>query len=122
MRAGSRQIEQEEAHRVGRLQLSLPGLVVGIITGVGALIYLRYRNFGQYFVDGVGYATIQSILQDQSELTGLIALLFVCKLAATFVSLGSGSSGGIFSPSLFVGATLGGGFAAAILAIAPGRR
>ena len=34
------------------------------------------------------------------------------KLAATSLSLGSGSSGGIFSPSLFMGATLGGAFGA----------
>ena len=35
------------------------------------------------------------------------------KLFATSVSLGSGASGGIFSPSLFMGATLGGAFGAA---------
>src|SRR6516225_6484550 len=40
----------------------------------------------------------------------LLTLLFACKLAATCLSLGSGSSGGIFSPSLFMGATLGGAF------------
>ena len=39
-----------------------------------------------------------------------MALLFVCKLLATTLSLGSGSSGGIFSPSLFMGATIGGAF------------
>ena len=38
--------------------------------------------------------------------------MFACKALATSLSLGSGSSGGIFSPSLFIGATLGGGFAA----------
>jgi CIC family chloride channel protein len=86
---------------------------------VGVLMYLLYRNFGQYFVDGVGYATIQTILQDQYKVAGFLALLFLCKMAATFVSLGSGSSGGIFSPSLFLGATLGACLAAAILAIAP---
>src|SRR6202034_1674656 len=42
----------------------------------------------------------------------LLGLLFVCKVLATSLSLGSGSSGGIFSPSLFMGAALGGGFAA----------
>ena len=38
-------------------------------------------------------------------------------LFATTTSLGSGSSGGIFSPSLFMGATLGGAFASALIAI-----
>jgi CIC family chloride channel protein len=80
--------------------------------GVGTLMYLLFRTFGQYYVDGVGYATIQAILSDQSVAFWLLGLLFVCKVLATSISLGSGSSGGIFSPSLFMGATLGGGFAA----------
>jgi len=78
---------------------------------VGILIYALYESFGHYFVEGVGYATIQSILDGQSYGIGLLALLFVCKLAATSISLGAGSSGGVFSPSLFMGATLGGAFA-----------
>lgn len=49
-----------------------------------------------------------------------MALLFVSKLAATSLSLGSGSSGGIFSPSLFMGATLGGAFGALVLTLFPG--
>ena len=47
----------------------------------------------------------------------LLALLFMCKAFATSTSLGSGSSGGIFSPSLFMGATLGGSFAASLSAL-----
>jgi CIC family chloride channel protein len=86
---------------------------------VGVLIYALHANYGHYFVEGVGYATIQAILSHQMTAAGLLALLFVCKLAATSVSLGSGSSGGIFSPSLFLGATLGGAFAALVLTIAP---
>ncbi len=38
----------------------------------------------------------------------LLLLLFVGRLVATCLSLGSGASGGIFSPSLFMGATLRG--------------
>jgi len=41
------------------------------------------------------------------------------KLLATTVSLGSGASGGIFSPSLYLGATLGGAFAALAHAVIP---
>jgi len=47
-------------------------------------------------------------------------LLFGAKLLATSLSLGSGSSGGIFSPSLFMGATLGGGFAGLVGTLLPG--
>src|SRR6201992_4108008 len=50
---------------------------------------------------------------------GLLALLFGLKLLATTVSLGCGASGGIFSPSLYLGATLGGAFAVAIGFVLP---
>jgi CIC family chloride channel protein len=79
---------------------------------VGVLMFLLLRTFGQYYVDGVGYATVQAVLAGQISTFWLLGLLSVCKLLATSLSLGSGSSGGIFSPSLFMGATLGGGFAA----------
>ena len=79
---------------------------------VGILIYALQQRFGHYYVEGVGYATIQAILLGQLFGAGLLFLLFLCKLLATSLSLGSGSSGGIFSPSLFMGATIGGAFAA----------
>ncbi len=87
---------------------------------VGVLIYLLISAAGHYYVEGVGYATIQATLAGQ--LTGgmFMLLLFVCKLFATTVSLGSGSSGGIFSPSLFMGATLGAAFASLVGAVLPG--
>jgi chloride channel protein, CIC family len=85
---------------------------------VGILIYALFRTFGHYYVEGVGYATIQSILLGQTNIAWLLLLLFIGKLLATSLSLGSGSSGGIFSPSLFMGATLGAGFAG-LLAMLP---
>jgi CIC family chloride channel protein len=79
---------------------------------VGVLMYVLLRTFGQYYVDGVGYATVQAILAGQISVVWLLALLGLCKALATSISLGSGSSGGIFSPSLYMGAALGGAFAA----------
>ena len=84
---------------------------------VGALIYALQLSYGHYYVEGVGYSTIEAILNGQIATCGLLLLLFFCKLAATSVSLGSGASGGIFSPSLFMGAAIGGGFAAVLLAL-----
>jgi CIC family chloride channel protein len=78
---------------------------------VGVLMYVLLKSFGHYYVEGVGYATIEAILTGRQTIFWLLAILFVCKMFATSVSLGSGSSGGIFSPCLFMGATLGGGFA-----------
>ena len=78
---------------------------------VGVLMYVLFRAFGQYYVDGVGYARSRAFSSADTSTAWLLGLLFVCKALATSISLGSGSSGGIFSPSLFMGATLGGGFA-----------
>jgi len=75
---------------------------------VGMMVYTLFQTFGHYYVEGVGYATVQDVLVGGLDVAPLLALLFACKLIATLLSLGSGASGGIFSPSLFMGATLGG--------------
>jgi CIC family chloride channel protein len=98
----------------------IPGRYVRHVLGmllVGILIYVLQQRFGHYYVEGVGYATVQAIMLGQLSAAGLLVLLFGCKLLATSLSLGSGSSGGIFSPSLFMGATIGGAFAALLSAL-----
>ena len=79
---------------------------------VGTMMYVYLRFSGHYQIDGVGYSTIQAVLLGGLAAAPFLALLSVSKLVATSLSLGSGSSGGIFSPSLFMGATLGGAFGA----------
>ena len=78
---------------------------------VGLIIYLLMRFAGHYYVQGVGYATVQDILSNNLTVPVLLVVILVLKLVATSLTLGSGGSGGIFSPSLFMGATLGGAFA-----------
>jgi CIC family chloride channel protein len=100
----------------------IPGGYLRHILGmllVGVLIYALMRWGGHYYVEGVGYATIQAILTNQLSGAWFLLLLYGCKLLATLLSLGSGSSGGIFSPSLFMGATLGGAFAGLFHALFP---
>jgi len=87
--------------------------VIGMAV-VGLIMVGLTRAFGHSYVDGVGYGVIQAVLDNQMTAAGLLALLFVLKLVATTVSLGCGASGGIFSPSLYLGATLGAAFAAAL--------
>ncbi len=70
------------------------GLVIGII----GLFYPH--------VMGVGYDTINIALHGNMLWKLAILLLFV-KIFATSVTLGSGGSGGIFAPSLFMGAMVG---------------
>ncbi len=101
-------------HWVEDLFDKLPGRYARHMLGmllVGILIYALMRWGGHYYVEGVGYATIQATLHSQLTGAWFLLLLYGCKLLATSLSLGSGSSGGIFSPSLFMGATLGGAFA-----------
>ncbi len=82
--------------------------------GLGVLFYVLMRTTGMYHTAGVGYATIQAILNDGLAVFWLLVILFFAKLIATTVSLAAGASGGIFSPSLFMGATLGGAFGAGL--------
>jgi CIC family chloride channel protein len=85
--------------------------IVGMLL-IGLLFYAFERTTGHPQTAGVGYATIQSILNGSTTGVLLLAALFVGKLFATSISLGSGASGGVFSPSLFIGATLGAAFGA----------
>jgi CIC family chloride channel protein len=109
-------------------------VVLGILTGVGAQGFIRLLywcedrfdslRFPEYFkpvlgglavgaiglysgdLFGVGYGGITRALSGELTLTVLLTL-FVLKMAATSLTLGSGGSGGIFAPSLFMGAMLG---------------
>jgi CIC family chloride channel protein len=56
---------------------------------------------------GVGYGYVGDALNGRMAL-GIMAVLVVLKLFAVTTSYGSGNAGGIFGPSLFIGAMLGG--------------
>ena len=92
--------------------------LVGMLI-IGVLIYVLLISAGHYFVEGVGYSTIQAILAGGLGLPALLIILFAAKLGATSISLGAGSSGGIFSPALFMGATLGAAFGVLVQAVHP---
>jgi len=78
----------------GWLKPALGGLMLGVI-GIGLpQIY------------GDGYDTVDSVLH--GGLAGwLVVLLILGKLVGTSLTLGSGGSGGVFMPSLFLGAMTG---------------
>jgi CIC family chloride channel protein len=58
---------------------------------------------------GVGYETITVALLGQLPWFLLLILVFA-KITATSLTIGSGGSGGIFAPSLFIGAMMGGAY------------
>ncbi len=90
------------------------------MTLVGIMMYLFLHYAGHYYIQGVGYATIQDVLDQRLTAPVLLIVLFAAKLLATSISLGSGASGGIFSPSLFMGAVLGSAFALLGSQLVPG--
>ena len=88
---------------------------------VGLMMYgfmsFSASSFGQpnhYYVQGVGYATIMDILNGGLTAAGFLLLLGVAKLLATCLTLGSGASGGVFSPCMFIGAAVGAGCSSAL--------
>lgn len=82
----------------------MPGSPVARLAAGGALVGLLAMAVPE--VVGNGYSTIQAILQ-QHPLSVPVAGVLLAKFAATVASMGSGAVGGVFTPSLFVGAALG---------------
>ena len=84
-------------------RLAVPGwtkpAIGGLLLGLLALFLPE--------ILGVGYGTMTSALHSELPLLFLAVLLFG-KLFATSITLASGGSGGIFAPSLFMGAMVGG--------------
>lgn len=68
---------------------------------------------------GNGFDTVRDVLLGSVPLQLLLALPFL-KLLATAVSAGSGVPGGLFTPSLFYGAALGGAAGELLAHIVPG--
>jgi CIC family chloride channel protein len=97
-------------------RVPLPGWVRpaigGAIVGATALIFPH--------VLGAGYETISELLRGEGVIW-MVAALVVVKTVATGMTLGSGGSGGVFAPSLFVGACLGGAFGMALELVLPGQ-
>ena len=71
----------------------------GLAVGLGGMIFPQAL--------GVGYDTIQSLLQGDVP-RAVIAGVLLVKSAIWVISLGSGTSGGVLAPLLMMGAALGG--------------
>jgi CIC family chloride channel protein len=70
-------------------------------------------------VFGSGFPVIEGALLGKLSI-GLLFVLILLKPLATSLTLGSGNSGGVFAPSLFTGAALGGVFGLAVEHFIPG--
>lgn len=109
-----------------RLPLPRPlrPMVGGALTGaIGlALIWIwgRTRDIGD--VLSSGYGIIQHLVDSDGADLSVPLLLAVAfgKIVTTATSIGSGGSGGVFGPSMVIGATLGGAVGNAFHAVMPG--
>jgi CIC family chloride channel protein len=84
-------------------QPAVGGLVTGVLA-VGALYWLGIGG-----INGAGYRVIEDSLSGHLPVRVLLVLCAL-KVVATIFSYSSGGAGGIFAPSLFMGAMLGGAF------------
>ncbi|MGC8850192.1 MAG: chloride channel protein, partial [Candidatus Bathyarchaeia archaeon] len=76
------------------VKAGIGGLMVGLIGGISP------------YVLGVGYPGIQHILNRDFSLEYVVMLL-ILKIFATSFTLGSGGNGGVFIPTVFIGAASG---------------
>ena len=102
-------VAEDGADRI-RLPLPVTAAAGGALVGCIALAYPH--------VLGVGYESIDSALGGSMGWQLLLALLGA-KLVAVCITLASGGSGGVFAPSLFLGAMLGGAVGYAVTAVYP---
>ncbi|MGE5224513.1 MAG: chloride channel protein [Omnitrophica WOR_2 bacterium] len=109
---------------IGGLMLGGLAVLYPVVLGLGfvpqeeALLGLpSLANIPHVF--GSGFPVIESSLLGKLSIILLFLLIFL-KPLATSLTLGSGNSGGVFAPTLFTGAALGGAFGLAIDYIAPG--
>jgi len=94
--------------------LRLPEYVKPAIGGLAVgLIGLFYPH-----LFGVGYEGVESALLGEFAV-GLLVVMCLLKIVATTFTIGSGGSGGVFAPSLFIGAMLGSAFGRGANALFP---
>ncbi|MFN5864017.1 MAG: chloride channel protein [Pseudanabaena sp.] len=94
-----------------KLSLPVKLLIGGLCVGIIALTFPE--------AIGIGYETVESILQDTPFTIPLLGILLVIKLLLTAISSASGFVGGLFAPSIFLGAVLGSLYGQAIASLLP---
>ncbi len=90
------------------LKTMLGGLMIGIIA-------LKVPE-----IMGVGYEAMNEALDGGYEALMFLVMLIAVKVLAVSITLGTGGSGGIFAPSLFLGAMLGGAVGVIVQQYFPG--
>lgn len=96
-----------------RVRLPAPAKTVlaGLLVGLVSLALPQVR--------GVGYGTIETIFSPEAVSSLLLVAVLLARLVLTPVSLGGGFHGGVFAPSMVLGAALGGIYSEVIDTLMP---
>jgi H+/Cl- antiporter ClcA/CBS domain-containing protein len=97
---------------LGKIPQSIQPILGGVIIGIVGWHYPQ--------ILGIGYETVEAMLQDEDFSLNLLLILLVLKLLMTAVSSGSGFVGGLFAPAMFLGASFGSAYAKFLALVAPG--
>lgn len=98
----SRQMFREKAFIPAWVRPGIGGLGVGV---VGAAV--AFFSDGNLGIFGIGYSDLDAALNGRMTVITIVAMLFFGKIIATVLAYGSGASGGLFAPTLFIGGMLG---------------
>lgn len=128
-------LESPPVQGLSSVQEIIPYLLIGIVTGALSALFILTMRWGYkalrhwtipplllpaaggvvvgvigVFVPevfGIGYDTINTLVTSGMGIMALVVII-VAKMVATSATIGSGGSGGVFAPALFLGAASGG--------------
>ena len=98
----SRQFFRKQTRIPEWVRPGIGGLGVGVV-GV-AVAFFANGNLGIF---GIGYSDLDAALNGRLTVISIVAMLFFGKIVASVLAYGSGGSGGLFAPTLFIGGMLG---------------
>lgn len=98
----SRQVFRERVPVPEWIRPGIGGLGVGVV-GVAVALFSN----GNLGIFGIGYGDLDAALNGRITVLTVLAMLFFGKIIATILAYGSGGSGGLFAPTLFIGGMLG---------------
>lgn len=100
------------------LKPAFGGLLIGLL-GISYLVLIDHSFVAGYApIFGNGYGPMGGALLGKLAWSSMLVLA-VMKIIGTSITLGSGGSGGVFAPSLFIGAMVGGSYGSMIHTLFP---
>lgn len=93
--------------------------IIGMLI-IGIIMYCMFISTGYHYVEGLGISSIYDAFSSAITNPYFLLFLVLLKIVATSITLGSGGSGGTFTPLIYCGALLGVAVSNGINIIYPG--